>query len=960
MPSPAPRALLCLAIVWLATACNVGKVESGDAACGEKPELPYTCADGDPVCRCEHHDDGTAAWHCDPCAEIDCAATPDAEVCRKDASCIDCHGLKSGPDTAGIENSHPWSYLGCTACHGGTGLDENDPDRRLTMAEAHVPMPAAMASPGDPTTPRQGDYRNHYLGRAGVEQMAGGLEWIRFMNPGDLRVTDQTCAKAGCHVGATEKVKRSVMSTLVGKYDAMLELAGAPRANVATMGDDSFHKHLATYGAVAVTDPEFDPATAPPGAVPELAALVTQDREDDRPFGVFNEQDLLGETMNKLCGNCHLNNNGANDKYGTFRSSGCSACHMPYDYSGRSASSDPAIPKDEPAYPAAYSAITYPERPHPRTHQLKRVMSSEDCLACHTGSNRTVLQYMGIRTDDNRDLTRARAQGKDIAFRYSDLIDNDLQPAARLHGFSEDQLIEYEDLDRDGVDDTLPDVHYEAGLECIDCHTAGEMHGDGRIYSRQNQATQVRCVHCHGNLEFEADPDATTNPINQLYAATGKPERKYLWRFDRVPGFGEAGYPYVTQPGIWLRTKTGGAWKYATQIKWGVMWDPATGDCVEEGRRIDPRTNTFVCSGKASVGHGRWDGLSASQGDLRNGVGPRPGDEVVTGADGQSSSVRQGFSHLGEPATAANQNPTAGLECSACHAGWHNMRFGNHLGLTDMVDGERAYDWDRVTGEETIGVQGWFDFTYVDNLDLQLGVNAKGKIAYFIPTRLKMFVRARVLDPAAERLVDFMTLIADPGRAWKTYRDRTGFGNLLFNAGPATNAPGYSQVCLEPQGFCDQDPRKNLNGALGVDQMEPHSIRREARACVACHMDQNAANQARVSAVFGWNPSGFTRATSAYLGAIDNIQTNHGAYSTSNGFMIADDGINHRLDWLVDEATGYPLASTLHVRTDGGRGYDTWDRDTAGPITKPLIDLLKRVRVRADAQQKVTPAGAPR
>ncbi len=936
----------------LGAGCDVGTALDG-SACGERPELPYTCADGEPSCQCVAGDDGVPRWECAPCDdEVDCAATPDAEVCKKDAACIDCHGLKSGPDTDGIENSHPWSYIGCTTCHGGVGVDDSDPTRRLSKEEAHVPMPAEMAQSSDGSRPREGAYRNHYLGRAGVEEMSGGLAWIRFMNPGDLRVTDTTCAASGCHEGATQKVERSVMSTLTGKYDAMLELAGLPRAaGVETFGDDSFHKHLATYGALDVHDPDFDPATAPPGAVPELAALVSVDRESDKPYGVFNEQDVMVETINKLCGNCHLNNNGANDKYGTFRSSGCSACHMPYDYSGRSASSDPSIPKNEPSYPEAYQAIRYPERPHPKSHQLRRVMSNEDCLACHTGSNRTVFQYMGIRTDDNRDLTRAVAQGKDIAFRTSTLIDNDLEPEARLHGFTEDQLIEFEDLDGDGVDDTLPDAHHEAGLQCVDCHTATEMHGDGRIYSRQNQATQVRCVHCHGNLEFEADPDAATNPINQLYASTGKLERKYLWKFDEVPSYGETGFPQVTQPGVWLRTKSTGEWKYAAQIKWGVQWNPDRG-CVDDGQRVDPRTNTFVCSAKSSVGHGRWNGLAEAQGDFADGVGPRPGDEVVRGSDGQTTGVREGFSHLGKPATGANANHTEGLECSTCHAAWHNMRFGNHLGLADVDgDGNRLYDWDRVTGEETIGKQGWFDFSFVDNLDPQFGVNAKGKISWFIPTRLKMFVRAFVFNPATQAGLDFMTEIADPNRAWKTYRDRTGYGNLLYEAGTAQNAPGSAQTCMEAQGFCDEDPRKNLNGALGVDQMEPHTIRREAKACVDCHMDETSGNAARIGAVYGWNPQGYTKATSAYLAAIDDVQTNHGTYQTSGGFTIADDGISHKLDWLVDENTGYPLASTLHVRTDDGSGYETYDADTAGPITKRLIDLLKRVRVRSDAQQ---------
>jgi hypothetical protein len=940
----------------LSASCTPGAVgdnNEGESLCGEPPELSYVCANNEYPCECvgegeEWH------WQCSDCeAVVDCAANPSDPMCEKDASCIGCHGLASSDGGEGIENSHPWADLGCTACHGGDGTVG------LSKDQSHVSIPREMAAGDSTSVPNQTFYKNYYLGRAGVENLSGGLEWIRFMNPGDLRIVESTCAQDACHAGAGEKVRRSTMSTLVGKYDAMLYLAGMGRAPElrSQLGNTSYDKRLATYGAIGVVDDEFDTlhsnGEVPPGAVRELVPLIGANRESEKPFGVFTEDDVLKETINKLCGDCHLNNNGSNNRYGQFRSAGCSSCHLPYDYSGKSKSGDRMISKQEPTYPEAYKDIQYPERPHPRSHQLKRTMSSEDCLPCHTGSNRTVFQAMGIRTDDNRDLTRAKAAGANINFKYSNLIDNTLNPEARLHGFTQDQLIEFEDLDGDGLDDTPPDVHFEAGLECIDCHNASEMHGDGRIYSRQNQATKVRCVHCHGNLEFPADPDAETNPVNELFFTTGRKLRKTLWTFDKVPTFGEDGFPFVTVPGVWMRTKSKGEWKYVTQIAWGVKWNPENQQCFDEGEKVDPRTNTFVCSPESSVAHGRWQGLNQSSGDFDDGVGPRPGVEVITGGDGSSPTVRFGFSHIGEATSAPNQVPAGGLECSSCHAAWHNMRYGNHLGLIDTDGVNRFYEWDRVTGESTIGKQQFFNFTFVDNLLLQLGINAKGKFQYFIPTRLKMFVRSVVLDTSTNSPLDFMTRVGDPGHVWKTYRDRVGFGNLIYNsASGVTGAPGYAQVCVEPGGFCDQNPNKNTNASLGVDQMEPHSLRREARSCTDCHMNQGSSNSATISAVYGWNPQGYTPATRAYLNKIKTVQSPQGTYSTANGFVIADDGIDHRLDYLVDENTGYPLASTVHVRTDDGRdgrpsrGYETYDRDAAGPVTKSLIELLKRVKVR--------------
>lgn len=43
-----------------------------------------------------------------------------------------------------------------------------------------------------------------------------------------------------------------------------------------------------------------------------------------------------------------------------------------------------------------------------------------------------------------------------------------------------------------------PDVHYEKGLMCMDCHKKREIHGDGRMYkSKQEVKDRPSCLDCH-------------------------------------------------------------------------------------------------------------------------------------------------------------------------------------------------------------------------------------------------------------------------------------------------------------------------------------------------------------------------------------------------------------------------------------------------------------------------------
>jgi hypothetical protein len=46
------------------------------------------------------------------------------------------------------------------------------------------------------------------------------------------------------------------------------------------------------------------------------------------------------------------------------------------------------------------------------------------------------------------------------------------------------------------------DVHFAAGMECMDCHTQREMHGDGVVYTSMKQpgAMDVKCEECHAEV----------------------------------------------------------------------------------------------------------------------------------------------------------------------------------------------------------------------------------------------------------------------------------------------------------------------------------------------------------------------------------------------------------------------------------------------------------------------------
>lgn len=62
-------------------------------------------------------------------------------------------------------------------------------------------------------------------------------------------------------------------------------------------------------------------------------------------------------------------------------------------------------------------------------------------------------------------------------------------------------------------DGIAPDIHFEKGMHCLDCHT-NDLHGDGTLYTNRWQVEgRAQCTDCHSGL-----PEATVMAHNEAHA----------------------------------------------------------------------------------------------------------------------------------------------------------------------------------------------------------------------------------------------------------------------------------------------------------------------------------------------------------------------------------------------------------------------------------------------------------
>jgi hypothetical protein len=316
-----------------------------------------------------------------------------AEARRKSAGCIECHG--------GIEEMHasPYVILGCTDCHGGNATPG------LTMRKAHVPPRnpvfwQSAAKPSDSSV-----LLNHE-----------SAEFIRFVNPSDLRVADKACGL--CHGEVVAHVGYSMMNHGAMLWAAALYNNGAAPSKNARYGQayGANGEALRLESPISVT-PEM---TLLHGILPSLEPLPRFEvgqpsnilrifekggekqeeignpdafeepghparRLSERGLGTLNRIDPVFLNLQKTRLNDPLLGfMGTNDHPGDYRSSGCAACHVvyandrsptnsgwwsKYGNQGLSFTGDPMISKHEKA--------------HPIRHQFTRSIPSSQCMTCH-------------------------------------------------------------------------------------------------------------------------------------------------------------------------------------------------------------------------------------------------------------------------------------------------------------------------------------------------------------------------------------------------------------------------------------------------------------------------------------------------------------------------------------------------------------------------------------------------
>jgi len=163
---------------------------------------------------------------------------------------------------------------------------------------------------------------------------------------------------------------------------------------------------------------------------------------------------LSGELYRKFCARCHLGRqNDAED--GAGHPAGCAACHFPF--------------APDAVYRGGDSTMQGRQM-HSSTHTLQGLPPMSACQVCHQRSGRMALAYQGLN-DGNNGLvpTRGGLPGPVSA--------SDMRSYSHI----------------------IPDVHFTAGMECIDCHTSREIMGDGYAAAGMHGQLEVRCEDCHGD-----------------------------------------------------------------------------------------------------------------------------------------------------------------------------------------------------------------------------------------------------------------------------------------------------------------------------------------------------------------------------------------------------------------------------------------------------------------------------
>jgi hypothetical protein len=351
------------------------------------------------------------------------------DAARKSFSCVKCH--------TGVHDMHakPTVKLGCIDCHGGDANCETKQG-----AHAKPRFPEMWRTSGNPV--RSYTLLNHE-----------SPEFVRFVNPGDLRVAQISCGS--CHPREVLQVKKSMMTHGCMLWGAALYNNGAVPHKASRYGE-SYSMHGTPQRIQNVWKPEEVPQIArdmrdkamvpyldplprfeisqpgnilrvfeqggrfrPEVGIPELGEEPGRPRTrlSTRGLGTENRTDpvFIGLQKTRLL-DPTLNFMGTNDHPGDYRSSGCSACHVVYANDRSPVHSGPysrfgnlamAAAEPDPYGPNQFVTSVDPtipkdERGHPIAHRFTTAVPTSQCIVCHIHPGTNVLNtYLGFMWWDN-------------------------------------------------------------------------------------------------------------------------------------------------------------------------------------------------------------------------------------------------------------------------------------------------------------------------------------------------------------------------------------------------------------------------------------------------------------------------------------------------------------------------------------------------------------------------------
>ncbi|MBI2889554.1 MAG: hypothetical protein HYY13_02100 [Nitrospirae bacterium] len=267
-------------------------------------------------------------------------------------------------------------------------------------------------------------------------------------NPSDLRLAPLACGP--CHPQNVEGILHSPHATTVGQIRVILRSFVGDEIELPRLTLDDV-KRMKPSDLVGANSGASESGPMRIGPYEPRVRRVGTDSDPSASEPLPLRLQMGFDLIRKACITCHLGseNRSASTPEGNFRSSGCAACHVPYATDGRRQTADNAM----------QSATS----PGPTRHQMTVKIPVSQCETCHNGS-RKATSYRGLFPADG-------------LFTPTDVR------AVSLHGGT------YESV--------APDVHYTAGMVCIDCHTESELMRSGPDKILMEDHTTITCEACH-------------------------------------------------------------------------------------------------------------------------------------------------------------------------------------------------------------------------------------------------------------------------------------------------------------------------------------------------------------------------------------------------------------------------------------------------------------------------------